>query len=308
MVGLFCQVAQAVQVDQAMRYNAEREGLHKCVVRVVCGRSAGTGAVVESEHGALILTAAHVVGSATEATISDGTRTVKVHVIHVDTKTDTAIMIARDIEMMDVVAAPMLGRAVRAGEYVQHCGFGGSGKLESTQGKIISIANGRITATGEGVSGDSGSPFFVDGKIAGILTHKTTYSTQSSRGIFGRVRYGQSKPAFIGTASMIIMAIMNMKPIIEKIIKIIRAIRAYRQPVLGGFIFGRRCNPSPEVGPQEDAPIPPPIPEPEKKKEIEDPSISPWWIAAPPVFISIVIIVALLVNIRGILSNTRKVA
>lgn len=278
----------------AARYPAERNELHKCVVRVTCGSSAGTGTVfnfvVEGVNRKFIATALHVVGSAKEAKLSDGTKTITAEIVGVDRGHDIAIMMARDLDTLDIVAAPLLTRRAIVGEAVQHCGYGG-GKLQATKGRVTS-ASGRLRCTGEGIGGDSGSPIFIDGAVAGILTNRTTYRVPVGRNIFGGIRYSKPQPAFIGTSSIVVMAIMYAKPMLEKIIKVFRAWRAYRQdafPIFPDARWNRNRLPKPE--PKPDIVItPPPIPDeaapplPEKIAPITAP---PPGQAPPPVQVEV---------------------
>jgi len=283
---LLCMLATAAAAQEVVRYQADRSGLHRCVVRVQCGNAAGTGTIVETNGYDVVITAAHVVSGGDAVTLWDGTRRINGEVIGRDKANDVAVIAARNLDMLDVIAAPLLDRRARQGETVQHCGYA-RGRLESTKGVVLAANDSRARCTGEAISGDSGSPFFIDGKVAGIVTNKTTYSVPVSTGLFGRVRYSQPEPAFIGTASLIITAIIYAKPIIMKIIELYKAWRAFRNRVIPTSPC-LPCRPK-----KDEAPTPPPAPEPAPTPMpppvgsppppvVEASGISPWWIAAGP--------------------------
>ncbi len=246
-------LAMLAGVADAARYSAQREGLNKCVVRVGVGGSfRGSGTVVDNDGYTVILTALHVVDSPGNVFLSDGSTKINAEIIGKDTANDIAVLAAENINSLDVIAAKMLERPARVGESINHTGYGGS-RFARTVGYVISCRNNRIAGTCEVISGDSGSPVFIDGKIAGIVTNSTRIADNSRR------FFRQTKPAFIGTASIIIMAIMNAKPIIEKIVALYKKWKKVRE------FFRRRCNPEPE----------PIITEPEPEPETITPEVKP---------------------------------
>ena len=201
------------------------------------------------------------------------------------------------MRMLGGVAVPILDRPLRSGGRIQQCGFGG-GKFMATEGIVSSATDKRIHCTGKIIGGDSGSPIFVGSVLAGI----TTARKGSYRGILFKRFVPSEEPAFIGTASMVILVVMYSKPVVEKLIKMFRAWRAYRQDAFPLFpgLWKRKPKVEPDITvvPIEPPPIvsstPPPGQAPPPiiskiteevapiKVEITAGVFWPWIFAGPP--------------------------
>jgi len=276
-VALLAGQAAAATVCYGDRCEVEREGLGRSVVRVSYdGYYRGSGVVVKHDGHVFILSALHVVNSQTSVTLHAGTGRIDATVIGRSEPHDVAVMMAEGIETLDVEPVVLLTEAPPEGAALVQYGYGG-GKLCRMTCRVLGCSNDRIAGDCHAIGGDSGGPVFVNGRLAGLVTHRTNVSTD------GRLIFTRTKPAFIGTASLIVTAILNAKPIIEKAIelyKLWRKIRGvwrgnedgtYSRPILSRIIRGK---------PQDEEPEPHPVPQ--STDATPNPNLAKPWLHWSP--------------------------
>ncbi|MEN6459176.1 MAG: trypsin-like peptidase domain-containing protein [Thermoguttaceae bacterium] len=169
----------------AWRYERP-EGVRKTVVRVECdsqdGRVKGSGVVVRYGNRIVVLTARHVVRSATTVRVKTHTgRAVRCRVLVADEKWDCAILAptaSLDVEPAELefgVAATMA-----EGDRFESCGYGPDDRLAANTGLFVGYRRSGADAahgpddwfiiSGHARPGDSGGPVFsARGRVVGVL-------------------------------------------------------------------------------------------------------------------------------------------
>jgi hypothetical protein len=145
------------------------EPYHQAVCKVVAGGSRGSGCYVQTGHFRFVLTAAHVTTGSGQATVvfQNGTKATGRTMVdrgYRDRGYDVGAVL---VEVEGIEPLPLYTGSIT--RQMEICGFGGP--LRDFRHFTVNVTGRsatRIETDGDVINGDSGGPWLIDGKVAGI--------------------------------------------------------------------------------------------------------------------------------------------
>ncbi len=151
---------------------SDRSEHHKAVVKISVPGGAGSGVMVQHDHGgALVVTAAHVIETGGPVTLTSATtgNSFPCSVWYRNLANDLAIVYARTAHAN--VTVPLTDKLPTKGSTIEIVGFGGPrGELRHFTGPYLRpYMHGGFQVDAHVISGDSGSPMMLNGMLCGVV-------------------------------------------------------------------------------------------------------------------------------------------